>query len=186
MRANVRVNLKTDQYGKTASKKINLSSISCCVLCEGENAYLVYKNETTQFQHQEKPFECRNCPRGYFLRKVFILINLEFRRHLKIFENRWRETKQIEVYGEIRREFERYACCNENECICDTSNCSKCPTNYYRPRQEAEKCCHESTIYKNGECLQKTQSLPSVPPTVTRTVPPTTKKPPPPHCKGNC
>ena len=71
-RACMKVHLKTYQYGKTASKKINLSSISCCVLCKGENAYLVYKNETTQFQHQEKPFECRNCPRGYFLRKVFI------------------------------------------------------------------------------------------------------------------
>ena len=72
VQASMKVHLKTHQYGKTASKKINLSSISCCVLCKGENAYLVYKNETTQFQHQEKPFECRNCPRGYFLRKVFI------------------------------------------------------------------------------------------------------------------
>ena len=69
--ANQRARLITQKYGKTASKKINLSSISCCVLCDGETAHLVYKNHTSQFQHQEKPFECRNCPRGYFLRKVF-------------------------------------------------------------------------------------------------------------------
>ena len=94
----MKVHLKTYQYGKTASKKINLSSISCCVLCKGENAYLVYKNETNQFQHQEKPFECRNCPRGYFLRKVFIPmldsnfsvldIVFNFDSSLEIFENR--------------------------------------------------------------------------------------------------
>jgi len=111
-----------------------------------------------------KPFECKNCPQGYFLR----------------------ETKQIEIYKDTRREFERYACCNDRECICDISN--ECPKNYFRPRGEIEKCCHELTIYKNGECLPKYQSEPLVPPTVTRavstrTVPPTTTEKPRPKCK---
>ena len=122
---------------------------------------------------------------GKFSEKIFE--NFEF--FLDIFENDERETKQIEIYKDTRREFERYACCNDRECIYDISN--ECPKNYFRPRGETEKCCHELTIYKNGECLPKYQSEPLVPPTVTRavstrTVPPTTTEKPRPKCKGNC